>query len=164
MGNTMSELGKSHQKFLATYAKPSVHFSYEEAPVAYVQHPDSNITPEIALHASKSWNPDLSRALAITHKALPADVIHELIKNPTVRPTSLTVLMNNKGVNSEHLSALWKKYQTPSLVFGGDNTYAQQKILNHPMVTPEILDSALEHSDSSIRHYAEWQKRARTKS
>ena len=163
----MIKAGRLHQSFLKLYAEPSKHFSYEEAPVAYMSHEGSKITPDMLEDASTSYNSELSSAAASTKDPLPPHIIDKLIDNPTVRHTSFILMLNNKNINADNLSHAWnylKEKEAHQLFQIEGLTYSQQKILRHPLVPKSVIDDALTHPHPDVRAYAEYAAKERTPS
>ena len=153
-----------HQYFLRKFARPDIHFSYDEAPIAYLQHQESVLTPEIQKHASESWDSNVSSALASTTVALSPATIDKLFQNPTIRNTAMSILLGNKGMTSGNLRTAWKEFSKPSVVYSADDNtkiYNVNKLISHPLASRDIIEAALTHENPNVRNRAEYEARKR---
>lgn len=146
------ELGEYHQNFLAKYAKPNEHYSFEHAPVAILQNGEGIYASDEQLtKASTSWNHAISNAAAMYYGDLKPHHIDNLLENPTVRHMSKTVMLNNYGINQANLTNAWNHFK------GGNHegtTYVLHKILNHNKVGEDVVQEGINHPNPDISNKA----------
>lgn len=133
-------LGNTHQNFLSQYAEPDKHYSYDNAPISYLQKSDK-IKPEILRAALDDKNMDVRAAAAINPTADAEHMRKALsdrdwyVRYQAVQNKNITVDMLRKTIKDKDAGVRWAS-------------------VKHHLATPEMLNTALDDDSVLVKNEA----------